>query len=290
MSSPSLHSLPDLSDILGCSIETISPCHGGDSSEAYRATLADGQSVFVKKALRGTPFQMEALGLQQMADSPSSLRFPEVKFVDTTWLILEWIERGAPAPDYQSKLGKGLAQLHRKTHSHYGFEANHAIGMSPQQNQPWRPRGENAWRDFWWDYRLEPIFRALNHREIQEQSLRLQNQLDYWIPSNPDSGASLLHGDLWSGNVFPDEQGNPVLIDPAPYFGYREAELGITGMFGGFTDEFYEAYTQEWPLPDGWRKRQDFYMLYHVLNHAVLFQGSYVSQAQHLLHELLRTT
>jgi len=229
---------------------------------------------------------MEAQGLKLMTGVRNGVRVPEVLHVEDHCLILEYIEFSSQGPGFQAIFGRQLAETHRQTHSAFGFPQNHAIGLSPQQNQPWIPVGPAAWRAFWWTHRLEPMIHALPSPDLQKYAFRLEKQLERWIPE--DAGPpSLLHGDLWSGNTAADHNGQPVMFDPAPYYGYREAELGMTRMFGGFSDEFYQAYHEAWPLPEGWRDRMKFYMLYHVFNHAVLFQGSYLHQAKRLIDELL---
>jgi fructosamine-3-kinase len=102
--------------------------------------------------------------------------------------------------------------------------------------------------------------------------------------------ASLLHGDLWSGNANFDCNGRPIVFDPACYYGDRECDLAMTRLFGGFEAGFYEAYQREWPLDDGWRLRVDLYNLYHVLNHFNLFGGNYLKQAESMVNRLLAET
>ncbi len=99
--------------------------------------------------------------------------------------------------------------------------------------------------------------------------------------------ASLLHGDLWGGNWLASSGGEPVLFDPAVYYGDRETDLAMTRLFGGFGEAFYRAYEAAAPLPPGWPERCELYNLYHVLNHANLFGSAYVRQARSVIERLL---
>ncbi len=282
----SLPMLPFPEPLLEGTVVSIVPCMRGDAADAYRVEMEDGRLLFAKTSRKGTSFRMEALGLTRMAAATEGVRVPKVVTVSDDWLILEFIEFGRPAGSFQETLGRELAATHRLTHDAYGFDEDHAIGMSPQINTPTRTVTSGAWRSFWWTHRLEPMIRYLPSPALQSKAAKLENRLETWIPDHPGQ-PSLLHGDLWSGNVAADSEGHPLMFDPAPYYGYREAELGMTAMFGGFSETFYQAYDEAWPLPEGWRDRMNFYMLYHVMNHAVLFQGSYLLQTERLLHELL---
>ena len=118
--------------------------------------------------------------------------------------------------------------------------------------------------------------------ELRNLVSKLEENIE-GIISNNNEKPSLLHGDLWSGNYIDDENGSAVLIDPAVYYGNREADLGMTKLFGGFSSEFYKSYNEAYPLPDGFDYREKIYMLYHFLNHLNLFGGSYYSQAISLI-------
>ncbi len=116
--------------------------------------------------------------------------------------------------------------------------------------------------------------RGLSDDELDRLGDRLLERLDDWIDLREEP-ACLLHGDLWSGNYMADDAGDPVLIDPAAYYGHREADLAMTELFGGFDHTFYEAYEEEWPLPPGSPERREIYKLYHLLNHLNLFGRGY---------------
>ncbi len=121
--------------------------------------------------------------------------------------------------------------------------------------------------------------RLLDERETRRVAA-LAQRLPELIPEQP---ASLIHGDLWSGNAVTDSAGGPALIDPAAHYGWAEAELGMTSLFGGFPSRFYEAYDQDRSLQPGWRERLPLYNLYHLLNHLNLFGAGYLGQVRSIL-------
>jgi len=270
---------------LGVAVSDSRPLGGGDAADARRMTTADGRDLFVKTVRDGDPFAAEALGLQRM-NLPDGVRVPGVLHVEPRLLVLEYIDFGRPGPDHQRLLGEQLAVTHGVAHTAYGFDVDHYIGLTPQKNLPWIENGPGAWAEFWWTHRLEPMLHRLRDPGLRDRAARLETRVPDVIGDSAET-PRLLHGDLWAGNVAADEHGAPVIFDPAPYYGHREADLAMTRMFGGFTPEFYDAYTATAPLPDGWRERLDFYMLYHVLNHVVIFGSGYAGQAERILQAYL---
>ena len=224
-------------------------------------------------------FEVEARGLRLLADA-RALRIPQVVALieQPPALVLEWIEPGAAAASGKSAaseaLGRGLARQHRSTGQTYGLDHDNYIGANPQINTP-----SNAWIDFYRDRRLGPQAELAKERGhlTPDRARRLDwlmSHLDRWI--DPAVVVpSLLHGDLWGGNTLVDAEGNPVLIDPAVYYGDREAEIAFTELFGGFSSRFYAAYNEVWALDHGYADRRDLYNLYHLLNHLNLFGEGY---------------
>lgn len=257
---------------------------GGDAASAYVCTSESGKTYFVKTVSSGAPFAMEALGLRRLK-TDTGVRVPDVTHASESFLILEHLRFGSPGKAFQEQLGRQLALTHQQCRcGAYGFDEDHFIGKTPQKNTPqisWTP---GAWQEFWWTHRLEPMIRRLHTPELDALGSALEKQLPSLIGPVSEKPC-LIHGDLWSGNVAADEEGLPVMFDPAPSYSHREAELGMTRLFGGFTAAFYAAYHETFPLEDGWQDRQDLYMLYHVLNHAVLFGSSYLRQA----HSICKT-
>ncbi len=196
------------------------------------------------------------------------------------FLILDFVEEGRSTGDFDRRFGRALAGLHRHTAPSYGLDHDNYIGRLPQKND-----FRDSWTDFFIDCRLEPQFAMARERGFfggsARQSLdRLAKRLPDLLPDEPPS---LLHGDLWGGNYLCDSDNRPVLIDPAVYYGHREAELAFTTMFGGFGRGFYTGYEEAWPLHPGFRDRCDIYNLYPLLVHVNLFGGMYVSQTEAIL-------
>ncbi len=263
-------------------IRSLTPVGGGDINNAARVeTASHGEAgdarYFVKWNTAPLPrmFEAEARGLK-LLDSAHALRIPRViALIDQPpALVLEWIDVGANKPAASEALGRGLAQQHRSSAPTYGLDHDNTIGSNPQCNTPTR-----SWIEFYRDRRLgvqRDLARQRGHltSDRARRLDRVMNHLDRWIDENAVTPA-LLHGDLWGGNYLIDAQGQPVLIDPAVYYGDREAELAFTELFGGFSARFYAAYNEAWPLDRGYADRRDLYNLYHLLNHLNLFGEGY---------------
>jgi fructosamine-3-kinase len=256
-------------------IQSITAVGGGDINEAARVETADAR-YFVKWNYRPRPrmFQVEARGLNLLA-ATNALRIPRVVAVidQPAALVLEWIDLGSNKTTAADALGRGLAQQHRSTAEQYGLDHDNYIGSTPQRNTPAR-----SWIAFYRDQRLGTQRDLAQHNghltpDRARRLDRVLEHLDQWI--DDDVVPSLLHGDLWGGNTLIDAQGSPVLIDPAVYYGDREAEIAFTELFGGFSARFYAAYNEVWPLDRGYADRRDLYNLYHLLNHLNLFGEGY---------------
>jgi protein-ribulosamine 3-kinase len=258
-------------------IRSFTPVGGGDINAAARIDTGDAR-YFVKWNTASLPhmFEVEARGLKMLATA-NALRIPNViALIDQPpALVLEWIDVGASSKLAAAEaLGRGLARQHRSSASTYGLDHDNYIGSNPQRNGPSR-----SWIEFYRDQRLG-VQRDLAQRHghlTPDRARRLDrvlNRLDRWIDESLVTPA-LLHGDLWGGNTLIDAQGQPVLIDPAVYYGDREAEIAFTELFGGFGARFYAAYNEAWPLARGYAHRRDLYNLYHLLNHLNLFGAGY---------------
>lgn len=261
---------------------------GGCINRSYQLSAGD-RHYFVKLnvAAQLDMFVAEAAGLRALADS-ATIRVPDVICYGAThgqaYLALEYLPL-SPRGD-QSQLGRALAQLHRCTGQRYGWHRANTIGATPQHNNY-----EGSWIDFWRKQRLgfQLSLAADNgfRGRLQTRGRELLNGLDSLLATHQPP-PSLLHGDLWSGNCGFTSKGDAVIFDPAVYYGDRETDLAMTALFGGFSDDFYAAYHQEYPLPSGHETRKILYNLYHVLNHLNLFGGSYLRQAETMIDELLR--
>jgi fructosamine-3-kinase len=250
----------------------------------------DGAPMFVKVGPRAahTAFTAEADGLREL-HAARALRVPQVLasgVADTAaFLALEWIERGPGGAACERRLGEGLAVLHTATAARFGWWRDNTIGRTPQANA-WSA----DWTEFFRERRLRPQL-ALGEqrgfpRRLSERGGRLLEALPALLGGHRP-GPSLLHGDLWGGNWLATTAGEPVLFDPAVYYGDRETDLAMTHLFGGFGAAFYRAYESAAPLPAGAATRAELYNLYHVLNHANLFGGGYAAQAQSTIDRLL---
>ncbi len=251
----------------------------------------NGRRYFVKlnDAEAQQMFAAEAEGLRELARA-RAIRVPAPLCHGATpeaaYLVLEYIEPGRASAQSAVLLGRQLAALHRCTNERFGWHRDNTIGSTPQENNP-----SASWLEFWRTQRLgfqlelaaRRGYRGALERKGEELLARLDRLLGGHAPT-----PSLLHGDLWSGNTMVDRDGRPVLIDPAVYYGDREADLAMTELFGGFPDTFYAAYREAYPLEAGYRLRKTLYNLYQVLNHLNLFGGGYGAQAEAMIDTLLR--
>ena len=261
---------------------------GGCINAAVRLSDAD-RSFFVKvnAADRLDMFEAERDGLDEIARA-EAIRVPIAIAVGSdrtqSWLILEDVAFGRPGPDSARRAGRALAAMHRHTAAAFGWRRGNTIGATPQPND-WT----DSWTDFWREHRLGFQLRLAAHKgyggRLQHLGGQLLARFDALIDHAPC--ASLLHGDLWGGNIGYAVDGEPVIYDPAVYYGDREADLAMTELFGGFSSEFYAAYREAWPLDTGYPVRRTLYNLYHVLNHLNLFGGGYGAQAEGMMQRLL---
>lgn len=254
---------------------------GGDSCANLICRHPSGESVFVKymEAAPVNFFECESEGLAYLSQI-SNVRTPKVYAYGASYLVLEYICPNQHVPDFWEQLGQQLASIHNFTRDQYGFVNDNYCGLTHQVNTP----TENG-AAFFAEHRLLSLAEKAFDRgllaigDLQAiESLCLQ--LDSIVP---DQKASLLHGDLWSGNVHVSELGRPVLIDPAVYFGWAEIDIAMTRLFGGFDKRFYDAYIEARPLEKGWEGRIDLYNLYPLLNHLLLFGQSYLPKVRQVL-------
>lgn len=233
-------------------------------------------------------FEAEAEGLRELANV-GAIRVPEVYEVSTrngeAFIEMERLRLGSATRDIESRFGEQLALLHRHTNAKHGWHRDNTIGPIPQVNTR-----SADWVAFFREHRLLYQLDLADTRgyggELQVQGRQLADRLDTlfgaYVPE-----ASLCHGDLWGGNWGACD-GEPVIFDPAVYYGDRESDIAMTLLFGGFGDAFYDAYYAAWPMAEGSEDRLRLYQLYHVLNHLNLFGSGYLQQALSLLARLCR--
>lgn len=259
---------------------------GGCINSAYLVE-SGARRYFVKlnQASRLGMFEAEAAGLAEIAGS-GAIRAPSPVCCgtagDAAYLVLEYLELGGRGSG--SELGRQLAAMHRVTAPRYGWHRDNTIGSTPQINTR-----TADWPRFWAEHRLgfqlELAARNGRRGNLQRRGERLLAALPAFF-TDYTPAASLLHGDLWSGNFAFATVGEPVIFDPAVYYGDREADLAMTELFGGFPEAFYAAYRESYPLDPGYRVRKILYNLYHILNHLNLF-GGYGARAEGMMEELL---
>ncbi|EXI80610.1 MAG: Fructosamine-3-kinase [Candidatus Accumulibacter appositus] len=271
-------------------IDAVTPIGGGSISRTL--LIESGQRrCFVKLHDPGLldMFVAEADGLRALAACPA-LRVPRVvghgRAGGHAYLVLEHLRlHGLREAQEVAAAGRSLAELHRITGQQYGWHRDNFIGSTPQLNT-----GRTSWPAFFATQRLQAqlaLAAAGGHhgRLIAEGEQLAENLATLFADQRPT--ASLLHGDLWSGNAAIDETGRLTLFDPAVHFGDRECDLAMSELFGGFPESFYAAYREAWPVPSGYAQRRTLYQLYHVLNHLNLFGSGYLRQAQAMIASLL---
>jgi fructosamine-3-kinase len=263
--------------------------HGGCINESYRWESAHGP-LFVKVAAVAdlSMLEAEAAGLAELAQA-NAVRVPAVHAVGTSgehaFLALEWLELGSATPASESRLGELLAWQHRVSAPRFGWHRDNTIGSTPQLNG-WHDDWVTFFRERRLRFQLDLARRNGHAGALADRAAKLLELMGAFFASHRPV-PSLLHGDLWGGNWSADASGNPVVFDPAVYYGDREADLAMTRLFGGFGNAFYTAYHATWPLDQAAGTRRALYNLYHVLNHLNLFGGGYREQAHSMIDRLL---
>lgn len=275
---------PAVSAALGSPIRSHARAHGGDINDAFDVTLADGRRVFIKTNARADRrmFGCEARGLEWLREA-NALRVPRVLAHDDEppFLALEHIASASRAADFDERLGRGLAALHRSGAPRFGFDESNFIGSLTQDNTP-----SETWSAFYVERRLDPQVRTAVDggrapAEWTRTFARLFARMDDLVGATEPPAR--LHGDLWSGNVMTDDTGAPCLIDPAVYGGHREIDLAMLRLFGGLSQRVLGAYHEAAPLAAGFESRVALYQLYPLLVHVNLFGGGYVASVERAL-------
>ena len=261
---------------------------GGSINSAFLLTAESGQQYFVKTNRTGqrAMFEAEVRGLQALASS-NTLRVPKsVCFGENpvqSYIVLEYLDMTGRAD--QHILGEQLAAMHRVTAKRFGWEINNTIGATHQPND-WMDNWLTFWREQRLGFQLQLAAQNGYGGELQSLGEKLLLEMPKLF-SGREIKASMLHGDLWGGNVAGLKDGTPVIFDPAFYYGDREADIAMTYVFGGFGPEFYASYQNAFPLDDGFAVRKTFYNIYHIINHLNLFGGGYHGQAVHMIQQVL---
>jgi len=274
-------------DFLNSTIINFQPVGGGCISNALKIKSQNGEFYFLKtnSSSKNDMFIKEAHGILELQKA-NAIKVPSVLHYDNEFLLIDYITSGKKQKNFSEDFGRKFALLHKFKSETYGFYEDNYIGSNPQPNIASQEEN-NYWTKFYFNKRIlyqlqlaEEFANSTN--ELRNGISALENKIEEIVT---DSGEkpSILHGDLWSGNYIVDEEGYACLIDPAVYYGNREADLAMTKLFGGFDSRFYDSYEEAYPLPDGFEYRENIYKLYHVLNHLNLFGGGYYSQAMSLI-------
>ncbi len=258
---------------------------GGDINEAWQVLL-DGRETFVKTrsdAGEGE-YALEAAGLEWLAE-PGALGVPRVIEVAEDYLALEWVQPGRLSAEGAEELGRGLARIHVAGSPNFGDPGfGERLGVQARIGSLRLPNEPCAdWISFYAERRLLPLARIAAERNALSASgvaavERVSEQLEQL--AGPAEPPARLHGDLWSGNVYADNEGRPWLIDPSAYGGHREVDLAMLRLFGAPSERVFAAYEELTPLADGWRERVSLWQLLPLLVHALLFGGSYCDKAE----------
>jgi len=269
----------DLVDGLG--VRASARVSGGDIARAYRLETDDGP-LFLKWRPDATPdlFEREAAGLRALRTHRGDLAVPEVLRLAPTGLVLEWIDSGAPSPTTDADLGRGLARLHRTTNRWFGALDDSPAGYLGSVEVDLTPTDD--WADFFVKRRVIPLVEQCVEQGVVaaaalESITRLAAHAEELC--GPPEPPALVHGDLWAGNRMVGAGGLNWLIDSAAHWAHREIDVAMMMLFGGFGEDCFRAYDDEFPLSPGWRDRVRWYQLPPLLVHAILFGGGYGSSA-----------
>ena len=274
--------------LFGAKVETFFAISGGSINQTHVLNLTNGQRVFMKQ--NPSPptdfFLSETRGLKLLSQAKNGPRIPKPLAVQSvsrpTFLLLEYIESSSEDENFPEQLALSLAELHRMSQEHYGLDHNNYIGSTPQKNTLEKD-GIVFFRDQRIDFQRQLARRSgLLPVTIDKEIDSLCDELGKFLNISGEKPA-LLHGDLWSGNYFPDSEGKPCVFDPAVYYGLREADLAMTELFGRLPQKFYDVYQEVFPMNSGYEERKDLFNLYHVLNHLNIFGSSYLSSVQQIV-------
>jgi len=275
-----------LQERLGEAIKSINSISGGDINDVYK--IITNQNTYVLKVNRKDlffkMFKKEKLGLETLARS--GVKTPKVilSFSDAEhqYLLLEFIEEKEINSIFWKNFAKDLAKIHSTTSKYFGLDHSNYIGSLHQDNSE-----KNTWETFFIENRIKPLVKiAFDKNRLDRNHLNhfgnLYAQLNEILPKeNP----SLIHGDIWSGNLMKGKNQTPVFIDPAVYFGHREMDIAMTQLFGGFDNSYLGHYNEIFPMENGWEKRIEIYNLYPNLVHLILFGRSYLGGIERVIRQ-----
>ena len=287
---PVTHIIQEQLHVLGydSTIRSLIPVNGGSINQAWQ--VKTGNQSYFCKANSATKFphlfHLEKKGLE-LVKSTGQIKTPEVighfEKDDHQLLLMEWIETGVRSKKFWTSFGMQLAALHQVKDTSFGQDYDNYMGSVPQQNHK-----KEKWTHFFISQRLQPmIHHCIRAALLQPKHLVAFEKLFEKLSLIFDDSVkpSLVHGDLWSGNFMCNKNGEPVLIDPAVYFGHPAVDLGMTTLFGGFEAAFYEAYKFHSPFPPGHMDQWQVCNLYPLLIHLFLFGKHYLPSIERTLQQ-----
>ena len=276
-------------------MQSSSQTEGGCINQTHILHLTNGEWVFLKHNLHPAPdfFAAEAKGLKLLSQADKGPRIPKFLALQDSptpsFLILEYIEKSSPTSDFHVLFAQSLSELHRNTHHSFGLDHDNYIGSIRRRKTPTIIMASIFFRDHRLRYqqelaRISGKLPSATDKNLSKLCDRIENYLDI-----TGEKPALLHGDLWSGNYFSDRDHSPCIFDPAVYFGFREADLAMTELFGRLPQQFYDAYHEAFPLNPGYDERKDLYNLYHLLNHLNLFGSSYLGSVEQVIRKYIKS-
>lgn len=272
---------------IGALIRT-SPVSGGSINDAFQIETTQGR-FFVKlnDASRfPNMFEAEKRGLELLGQSSFSVPEPlNVGLLDDTqFILIDWVEKGVPKSGFWDEFGRHLAALHSIASEHFGLNHSNYIGSLPQSNSE-----HKTWEEFYCEERILPQMRLAEKSGQLTSSMKRGFDALFAELQNifPMEKPSLLHGDLWSGNMMVAQDGSPCIFDPAVYYGHREMDLAMMALFGGFGDDWIAAYNEVYPLENGWKDRVPIGQLYPLMVHVNLFGGGYGRSVESILQKFI---
>lgn len=247
--------------------------------------MRSGAMYHIKYGRSSRSYKCEFNGLKELRKNTGIEIVKPILFGEE-FIMTELIQSKKQTLNFFDKLGIGIARLHKIKGQYFGFYEDNFIGSTPQINCCTQLEA-NDWSSFYYNKRLMfqyklALKQGAKSKRLKDGFLKLENSIGD-IFQNSIEPPTLLHGDLWAGNFLCNESGDPILIDPAVYYGHREADIAMTLLFGGFPEQFYKSYNQVYPLQEGWKARIAIYQLYHVLNHFNMFGGGYLNEAEQLI-------
>lgn len=270
-------------------IQDISPVSGGDVNEAFKVTTNnDIYFLLVQRNRKSSFYAAEIAGLEafEKADITAPRVIENGEINGDAYLLLSYLDEGGQGS--QKELGQLVAKMHsqQQPEGHFGFDVSYE-GADVSFDNTW----SESWSEIFVERRMDHLRDELMHKGLwNEEDNKVYEQVRSVMIrelENHNSKPSLLHGDLWGGNYMFLKDGRPALFDPAPLYGDREFDLGITTVFGGFTQEFYNEYEKHYPLGKGAEKRLEFYRLYLFMVHLVKFGGMYASSVNRSMDQIL---